>query len=99
MWYVFNATDTKNSLSKRLQHRPDHIARLNKLISEGRLMLAGAYPSIDNIDPGDDGFTGSLIIAEFDCIKDAQDWAKEEPFLLHGIYSDIDIKPFKKSLP
>lgn len=99
MWYVFNATDTENSLAKRLKYRPEHIARLTELINEGRLLVAGAYPAIDNVDPGKNGFKGSLIIAEFDCIEDAQDWAKKEPFLLHGVYSDIDIKLLKKSLP
>ena len=99
MWYFFNATDTENSLAKRLKHRPEHIARLTELINAGRLLVAGAYPAIDNVDPGQNGFKGSLIIAEFDCIEDAQNWAKKEPFLLHGVYSDIDIKLLKKSLP
>lgn len=99
MWYVLNATDAKNSLVKRMRYRPEHIARLKDLIKEGRLMVAGAYPAIDNIEPGPSGFKGSLIIAEFNCIQDAEDWADKEPFLIHGVYSDIDIKPFKRSLP
>ena len=99
MWYVFNATDAANSLTLRIEHRPEHLARLNELLNEGRLMVAGAYPSIDNIDPGQNGFLGSLIIAEFDCLEDAKNWAKKEPFLQHGIYSNIDVKAFKKSLP
>ena len=99
MWYVFNAADAKNSLDGRTKYRPEHLARLDILIKEGRLLVAGAYPAIDNIDPGGNGYTGSLIIADFDSLSEAKSWADKEPFLLHGIYSSIDIKPFKKSLP
>jgi len=99
MWYVFNATDADNSLDNRIKYRPEHLARLNKLINEGRLLLAGAYPAIDNIDPGENGFKGSLIVAEFDSLEEAKSWSDKEPFLQHGIYTSIDIKPFKKSLP
>ncbi|MBL6729012.1 MAG: YciI family protein [Methylophilaceae bacterium] len=99
MWYVFNAKDKKGSLDKRLQYRPLHLARLELLISEGRLLIAGAYPAIDNIEPGAAGFQGSLIIADFDDMEAAQKWADDEPFLTHGIYESIDIKPFRKSIP
>ena len=99
MWYVFNAKDKKDTLDLRLKHRPEHLARLELLIQKGRLLVAGAYPAIDSIDPGPNGFLGSLIIAEFDSIDEAQNWADEEPFLRYGIYEFIDIKPFRKSLP
>lgn len=99
MWYVFNAKDVENSLGKRLQFRPLHLARLMILIEQGRLLIAGAYPAIDSIDPGPAGFFGSLIIAEFEDLEAAKKWADEEPFLIHGIYQSIDVKPFRKSLP
>ena len=99
MWYVFNAKDVENSLEKRLQFRPLHLARLRILIEQGRLLIAGAYPAIDSIDPGPAGFLGSLIIAEFEDLEAAKKWADEEPFLIHGIYQSIDVKPFRKSLP
>lgn len=99
MWYVLNAKDVKGSLEKRLLHRPKHLARLNELIKNGRLLLAGAYPAIDSLDPGNNGFTGSLIIAEFDNINEAHAWVDQEPFLINGIYESVDIKPFRKSLP
>jgi len=99
MWYVFNAKDAENSLEKRLQFRPLHLARLMILIEQGRLLIAGAYPAIDSIDPGPAGFLGSLIIAEFEDLEAAKKWADEEPFLIHGIYQSIDVKPFRKSLP
>ena len=99
MWYVFNAKDVENSLEKRLQFRPLHLARLMILIEQGRLLIAGAYPAIDSIDPGPAGFFGSLIIAEFEDLEAAKKWADEEPFLIHGIYQSIDVKPSRKSLP
>jgi uncharacterized protein YciI len=79
MWYVFNATDADNSLDNRIKYRPEHLARLNKLINEGRLLLAGAYPAIDNIDPGENGFNGSLIVAEFDSSIDIKPFKKSLP--------------------
>ena len=99
MYYTFTCEDVENSLELRQANRPVHMERLNALLSEGRLLLAGANPAIDNPDPGPAGFTGSLIIAEFDCLEDAQAWADAEPFLLAGVYKSITVKPFRKALP
>ena len=99
MWYSIYATDFKNSLEKRLANRPQHLKRLKLLQDEGRLLLAGPLPSIDSIDPGPNGFSGSLIVAEFDSLIDAKKWADEDPFVRCGVYEKIEVKPFKKSLP
>lgn len=99
MWYAINAEDTPNSLEKRLAARPDHIARLTTLQDAGRLLIAGPYPAIDSTDPGDAGFTGSLIIAEFNNLTEAQAWANNDPYVIAGVYANVNVKPFKKSLP
>ena len=99
MLYMIIATDAADSLPKRRAARPDHIARLNRLRDEGRLMLAGPNPAIDSDDPGDAGFTGSLIVAEFDSLQDAEKWANADPFLAAGAYEGVAVKPFKKVLP
>ena len=99
MLYAIIATDIKNSLNKRLQARPDHLARLETLKSEGRLVLAGPHPAIDSNDPGEAGFTGSLVVAEFDTLQDAQSWANEDPYIKAGVYDQVIVKPFKKVLP
>ena len=99
MWYSIYTTDFKNSLNKRLVNRPQHIKRLKLLQDEGRLLLAGPLPAIDSIDPGPNGFSGSLIVAEFDSLIDAKKWADNDPFALCGIYERIEVKPFKKSFP
>ena len=79
--------------------RPKHIERLNQLKSEGRLVIAGPHPAIDNNDPGGAGFTGSLVIAEFDSLEDAQSWADDDPYMESGAYESVIVKPFKKVLP
>jgi uncharacterized protein YciI len=99
MWYAFICEDTPNSLELRLQTRPAHIARLNDLKDQGRLFVAGPCPAIDSEDPGEAGFTGSLVIAEFASLNDAQAWADEEPYLTAGVYQEVVVKPFKKVLP
>ena len=99
MYYVFICEDVEDSLELRKTHRETHLQRLNELVHEGRLMLAGATPALDNEDPGPAGFTGSIIIAEFECLQDAEDWADEEPFLTCGVYKQITVKPFRKALP
>ncbi|WP_426134002.1 YciI family protein [Pseudomonas sp. PWP3-1b2] len=99
MLYAIVATDVANSLEKRLSVRPAHLERLNVLQAEGRLVLAGPNPAVDSNDPGDAGFTGSLIVAEFASLADAQAWAKADPFIAAGVYADVSIKPFKKVLP
>jgi len=79
--------------------RPKHIERLNQLKSEGRLVIAGPHPAIDNNDPGEAGFTGSLVIAQFDSLEEAQSWANNDPYMESGAYESVIVKPFKKVLP
>ena len=99
MLYAIIATDIENTLSKRLQARPDHLARLQALKDEGRLILAGPHPAIDSNEPGDAGFSGSLVIAEFTTLDDAQSWADADPYIKAGVYEQVIVKPFKKVLP
>lgn len=99
MWYAIMAEDTPNSLEKRLANRPAHLARLQALQTEGRLLLAGPFPAIDSADPGPAGFSGSLIVAEFDDLPAAQTWADADPFVAAGVYGKVTVKPFRKSLP
>jgi uncharacterized protein YciI len=99
MWYSIYATDVKNSLDKRLANRPQHLKRLQYLLDEGRLLLAGPLPAIDSSNPGSNGFSGSLIVAEFDSLITARKWADDDPFVLCGVYEKIEVKPFKKRLP
>jgi len=98
MLYAVISQDVENSLEKRLSVRPAHIERLNNLKNEGRLILAGPHPAIDN-EPGEAGFTGSLVVAEFDCLEDAQAWADADPYVASGAYEKVIVKPFKKVLP
>lgn len=99
MLYAIVAQDVENSLENRLAARPDHLARLTALTEAGRLTLAGPMPAIDSEDPGAEGFTGSIIIAEFDSLEDARAWAEEDPYLAAGVYESVMVKPFKKVLP
>lgn len=99
MWYAIIAEDTPNSLEKRMQARPDHLARLTTLQNEGRLMVAGPFPAIDSADPGSAGFSGSLIIAEFNNLEAAKTWADVDPFVTAGVYKQVVVKPFRKTLP
>ncbi|MBE8168117.1 MAG: YciI family protein [Shewanella sp.] len=99
MWYMISSQDVENSLEKRKSVRAAHIERLTRLSSEGRLMVAGPHPAIDNNDPGEAGFTGSLVIAEFDCLEDAQQWADNDPYIAAGVYEHVVVKPFKRVLP
>lgn len=99
MWYAFISEDVDNSLPLRKIHRDDHLARLRKLIDEGRLLIAGPHPAIDAADPGESGFTGSLIVAQFDSLKDAQVWADADPYVLNNIHARVVVKPFNKVLP
>lgn len=99
MLYAIISEDVENSLEKRLSVRPAHIQRLNDLKQQGRLILAGPHPAIDNNEPGEAGFTGSLVVAEFDCLEDAQIWADADPYLASGAYQKVTVKPFKKVLP
>jgi uncharacterized protein YciI len=99
MFYIIYAEDITNSLEKRLSVRELHLARLSDLQSEGRLLVAGPCPAIDNNDPGEAGFTGSLIIAEFDDLAQAQIWADNDPYIAAGVYEKVTVKPYKKVLP
>ena len=99
MYYVIIAEDAPNSLEKRLANRPAHLARLTELQNQGRLLLAGPMPAIDSIDPGPAGFTGSLIVAEFSDLQAAKDWANADPFVNAGVYANVSVKPFRKTLP
>ena len=99
MLYAVISQDIENSLEKRMAVRPAHIERLNILKNEGRLILAGPHPTIDNNEPGEAGFTGSLVVAEFDSLADAQTWADADPYLASGAYESVVVKPFKKVLP
>lgn len=99
MLYAIIATDVENSLEKRLSVRPAHLERLNALKDAGRLELAGPNPAVDGNDPGAAGFSGSLIVAEFDSLAAAEAWAKADPFVEAGVYANVVVKPFKKVLP
>ena len=99
MLYAIISQDVENSLSKRKAARPNHVARLNELKDQGRLILAGPHPSIDLSDPGEAGFSGSLIVAKFADLEEARDWADADPYVSAGVYSSIVVKPFNKVLP
>ncbi len=99
MLYAIIAEDTENSLEKRINTRPDHIARLQQLKQEGRLILAGPHPAIDSSDPGTNGFSGSLIVAEFDSLESAKIWAQDDPYVKAEVYASVTVKPFNKVLP
>ena len=99
MLYAVIGTDKPDSLQQRLSARPDHLARLNELKNAGRLLLAGPFPAIDSDDPGPAGFSGSLIVAEFESLTAAQEWADADPYIKAGVYSHVTVKPFKKTLP
>lgn len=99
MLYAIISEDIKNSLSRRLDTRPAHLERLTELQQQGRLILAGPHPTIDNADPREHGFTGSLIVAEFNDLAQAQSWANADPYVKAGVYAKVTVKPFKKVLP
>ncbi|WP_136256015.1 YciI family protein [Onishia niordana] len=99
MLYAIISEDVNNSLEWRMAARPDHLARLEKLRDEGRLVLAGPHPAVDAENPGDAGFSGSLVVAEFDDLESAQAWADADPYVIAGVYAKVTVKPFKKVLP
>lgn len=99
MYYVILAQDVENSLPMRVKARAKHIARLNELKEQGRLLMAGPLPAIDSEEPGDLGFTGSLVVAEFDSLEEAKKWAGSDPYFESGAYESVIVKPFKKVLP
>lgn len=99
MWYMLYSEDVENSLALRKQTRPAHLARIQLLVDQGRVLVAGPCPAIDSEDPGEAGFTGSLVIADFDSLQDAQTWADNDPYMLAGVYAKVIVKPYKKVLP
>lgn len=99
MWYAIFGEDTPNSLEKRRQTRPAHIERVQLLQQQGRLLLAGPHPAIDAEDPGEAGFSGSLIVAEFASLAEARAWAEADPYMVAGVFAKVTVKPFRKVLP
>jgi uncharacterized protein YciI len=99
MFYAIVGQDVPDSLARRLAARPAHIERLHALQQAGRLVLAGPFPAIDSADPGAAGFSGSLIVAEFDSLDEAQAWADADPYVAAGVYAGVSVKPFRKVLP
>ncbi|TDR13371.1 YciI family protein [Marinomonas communis] len=96
MLYSIVGQDVENSLADRLAARPAHLERLQALRDQGRLVLAGPNPAIDSNDPGEAGFTGSVVIAEFNSLEDAKAWAEADPYVAAGVYAKVDVKPFKQ---
>ncbi|MFM2407612.1 MAG: hypothetical protein RL358_354 [Pseudomonadota bacterium] len=99
MWYAIIGNDVENSLTQRLAARPAHLARLQALQAQGRLLLAGPFPAVDAQDPAAAGFLGSLIVAEFATLVDARAWADADPYVAAGVYAEVDVRPFKKVFP
>lgn len=99
MWYMIHGHDNRGSLSARQAARPQHLARLETLRDQGRLLLAGPLPAIDAPDPGPAGFSGSLIVAEFESLAAARAWADADPYVGAGVYAQVEVKPFRKVLP
>ena len=99
MYYAILCEDVENSLPLRQSARPAHLARLQALVDQGKLVAAGPHPALDTEEPGDAGFTGSLIVAEFDSLSAAQSWADADPYVAAGVYATVSVKPFKKVFP
>lgn len=99
MFYAIMASDAADTLNARLAARPAHLARLHQLQDAGRLLLAGPHPAIDSNDPGEAGFSGSLVVAEFSSLDEAQRWADSDPYVAAGVYAQVVVKPFKRVLP
>lgn len=99
MWYAIISQDVPDSLEKRLSARPAHLERLQALADGGRLLIAGPHPAIDSEDPGSAGFSGSLVVAEFASLSEAQSWADADPYVAAGVYQQVTVKPFRKVLP
>jgi uncharacterized protein YciI len=99
MWYAIICDEIEDSLDKRMAARPAHLERLRSLVEEGRVLAAGPHPAIDNEEPGDAGFDGSLLILDFPDIQAAMEWAKADPYVHAGVFSNVTVKPFKKVFP
>lgn len=99
MLYAIISEDVENSLEIRATVRPEHLARVEALVDDGRLLVAGPHPAVDSPEPGSAGFTGSLIVAEFGSLEEAQAWAADDPYVKAGVYANFQVKPFKRVLP
>lgn len=99
MLYTIIGQDVADSLAKRLAARPAHVARLQLLQEQGRLILAGPFPAVDAVDPGAAGFSGSLIVAEFASLQEAESWAQADPYVAGGVYAQVTVRPFRKTFP
>ena len=99
MLYAIMCEDVDNSLPLRQAARPAHLQRIQQLVDDGRLLAAGPHPALDTEDPGSAGFTGSLIIAEFDSLEAARDWADSDPYVAAGVFRQVAVKPYKRVLP
>jgi uncharacterized protein YciI len=99
MWYFIHATDHPDSLARRLEARPRHLARMQELLDQGRVLVAGPLPAIDSPDPGPAGFSGSVLILEFSSLDEARSWAEADPYVEAGVYARVDVYPFKQALP
>ena len=99
MWYAIEGFDGVDVLDRRLAARPEHLARLNALLEQGRLLVAGPCPAMDAEDPGPAGFSGSIVIAQFESLEAARGWADADPYVAAGVYVRVDVRPFRKVLP
>ena len=99
MWYAIVSQDIDDSLERRKGAREAHLARLQALLDDGRLLIAGPHPAVDAEDPGPAGFTGSLVVVDFDSLAEAQAWADADPYVEAGVYASVTVKPFRKVLP
>lgn len=99
MWYAIISEDVENSLPMRVKSRDAHLARLQALLAEGRLLIAGPHPAIDSDEPGPAGFTGSLVVVDFPSLPEAQAWANDDPYIEAGVYAKVTVKPYKLVLP
>lgn len=99
MWYAVISEDHEGTLDKRLAAHPEHAARLKALVAEDRVLVAGPHPAIDAIDPGEAGFSGSLVVVKFASLEAAQAWANEDPYIAAGVYRNVTVKPFNPVLP
>ena len=99
MWYAVISQDVEDSRAGRAAARPEHVDRLKALVEEGRLLIAGPHPAIDADDPGEAGFTGSLVVVDFPSLEEAKAWADADPYIAAGVYQSVTVKPFKLVLP
>ena len=99
MWYVIYSKDREHSLQARISVRDKHLARLTELLDQGRLLLAGPRPALDSSDPGPAGYLGSLVVARFDSLEEAQAWADADPYIESGAYESVEVSPFVRVMP